>query len=555
LSNSGSDDSFVRPSVRITRIVFSSGQSLELNENDKVLLIGPNNAGKSKFLSEIAAYIESHADQRGVVVHEVHLDKKGRQSDLRQYLETAGEVFSNAYRLGNWEIGSNVIRHWDDTNHLPYGLAKGFFKLIKADDRLKICEQQQSVAPDDQKPKPQHILYHDSVLMDRVSALFEKAFGQSLMFNYRGGNRLPIHVGKLPDTSITGVDRVSDAYVAAVRNNPLLDQQGDGVKSYAGILFESIVSDYDIVALDEPEAFLHPPQMRRLAETLAVEVKKQLIVATHSSDIVRGFLQGSDGSVRVVRIRRSGKDNSITETAPETVRELWTRPELRYSNALDALFHDEVVICEDESDCKLYNAVADHIQSEANETWPDIAYVPSGGKHGAPKIAGVLHRMGVPVKQIYDIDFLSECDLVRASVLAVDGPWEEVAPPRNPFTSPRTFFALIRRSTDPRVGFVGRALLRHHRRPPHQLRQPLPRDLPVAGLRPFLHTWITTAPSFVQRRPASRLSRRFTGSGRLGERSASKRSSTALETLFTFCPPGPEARTKLSVISQSASVI
>jgi hypothetical protein len=28
--------------------------------------------------------------------------------------------------------------------------------------------------------------------------------------------------------------------------------------------------------------------------------------------------------------------------------------------------------------------------------------------------------------------------------------------PRNPFTSPRTFFALIRRSTDPRVGFVGR---------------------------------------------------------------------------------------------------
>jgi energy-coupling factor transporter ATP-binding protein EcfA2 len=428
LSNSGSDDSFVRPSVRITRIVFSSGQSLELNENDKVLLIGPNNAGKSKFLSEIAAYIESHADQRGVVVHEVHLDKKGRQSDLRQYLETAGEVFSNAYRLGNWEIGSNVIRHWDDTNHLPYGLAKGFFKLIKADDRLKICEQQQSVAPDDQKPKPQHILYHDSVLMDRVSALFEKAFGQSLMFNYRGGNRLPIHVGKLPDTSITGVDRVSDAYVAAVRNNPLLDQQGDGVKSYAGILFESIVSDYDIVALDEPEAFLHPPQMRRLAETLAVEVKKQLIVATHSSDIVRGFLQGSDGSVRVVRIRRSGKDNSITETAPETVRELWTRPELRYSNALDALFHDEVVICEDESDCKLYNAVADHIQSEANETWPDIAYVPSGGKHGAPKIAGVLHRMGVPVKQIYDIDFLSECDLVRASVLAVDGPWEEVAP-------------------------------------------------------------------------------------------------------------------------------
>ena len=66
-------------------------------------------------------------------------------------------------------------------------------------------------------------------------------------------------------------------------------------------------------------------------------------------------------------------------------------------------------------------------------------------------------------------------------------------------------------------------------------------------------TWITTVPSRVQRRPAMCLSRRFADSGNEGERAASKRSSTAVATLFTFCPPGPEARTNCSEISHSPS--
>ena len=69
------------------------------------------------------------------------------------------------------------------------------------------------------------------------------------------------------------VDRVSDPYVQAVRMNPLLDKQGDGMKSYAGILFEAVVANLDITLIDEPEAFLHPPQMRRLGDDLLHEDK------------------------------------------------------------------------------------------------------------------------------------------------------------------------------------------------------------------------------------------------------------------------------------------
>src|SRR5512135_617700 len=62
-------------------------------------------------------------------------------------------------------------------------------------------------------------------------------------------------------------------------------------------------------------------------------------------------------------------------------------------------------------------------------------------------------------------------------------------------------------------------------------------------------------PSWVRRRPARVTRRARTGSGSEGERATSKRSCTAVDTLLTCCPPGPEARTKSSWISRSSSSI
>ncbi|MNL62033.1 hypothetical protein D3C87_1860140 [compost metagenome] len=56
-------------------------------------------------------------------------------------------------------------------------------------------------------------------------------------------------------------------------------------------------------------------------------------------------------------------------------------------------------------------------------------------------------------------------------------------------------------------------------------------------------------PSLVILLPARAATRLFIGSGTLGELRRSKRNCTALATLLTFCPPGPDARTKLSSIS------
>jgi ABC-type cobalamin/Fe3+-siderophores transport system ATPase subunit len=410
----------------ISKISFSGGDTFQLNPNEKIIIVGPNNSGKSQSLREIMAITQNGTNERTVVVTELEIEKNGSSNDLKQFLEDNAQFVDSQYRFNNWHIYEGHIQFWDQS-YLTQGLAAGYIKNIAANDRLAICNQQKSISPGDQKSKPQHILYDDEALMNKISLLFKRAFGKDIMFDYRGGSHLPIHVGENP--IVDGVvDRVGDIYVQSVRSNPLLDKQGDGMKSYAGILFEAIVTDLDITLIDEPEAFLHPPQMRRLGETLSSEVRGQLVVATHSSDILRGFLEGTRGNVRILRIQRENGKNFVYEASNETIKTLWDKPELRYSNALEGIFHEQTIICEDDSDCRLINSIGDHLELNTTEQWLDTAYIPTGGKHGVPKIAKTLREVGVPVKAVFDIDFLSESSLVKTTVDAFGGCWADIEP-------------------------------------------------------------------------------------------------------------------------------
>jgi len=412
----------VKPKATLSEITFSGGNKVELDEQEKIILVGPNNSGKSQSLREIVNICQTGDTQQSLVVKGLKLNKYGDSKDLLSYLKKNAELIQNQFRISDYQIHESHVQFWDNNPYLINGLHVGSVKNIAANDRLNICNQQNSISPGQQKSKPQHIMYDDEALMARVSNLFRNSFSKDLMFDFRGGSKLPIHVGQIPKSDGV-VDRVGNDYVSKVRENPLLDKQGDGIKSYAGILFETVVSERDITLIDEPEAFLHPPQMRRLGETLSSEVKGQLIVATHSSDILRGFLEGTKGKVRILRIQREVDINVVHEAEPETIKELWEKPELRYSNALEGVFHEQTIICEDDSDCRLINSVADYININSDNSFKDTAYVPTGGKHGIPKVASVLRKIGVPIKAIFDMDFLSERDLVEKTVDAFGGDW------------------------------------------------------------------------------------------------------------------------------------
>ena len=415
-----------RPTAYLATLTFSGNDTFNFKPKEKIILVGPNNSGKSKSLQEITQFSSRGTKSRYVVIRNLTISKTGTGADLKRFLDIHAEYHELNYRFRDWTIPENHIRMWDEP-FLQGGLLQGFLKNVEAADRLQICQQQPTVSPKQQKSKPQHVLYDDPSLMKHISLLFRRAFGEGLMIDFRGGNVIPIHVGKEPSKR-KGVDRVGQPYVDAVRRNPLLDEQGDGMKSYAGILLESVVANRDITLIDEPEAFLHPPQMRRLGETLSSEVPGQLIVATHSSDILRGFLEGTKGELRILRISRVREKNFVNEADRDVIRELWEKPVLRYSNALEGVFHEQTILCEDDSDCRLLNATADYLALDRSPSWPDTAYVPTGGKHAVPKIASILRQVGVPIKAVFDLDFLSDGDLVEKAVASFGGSWNSVKP-------------------------------------------------------------------------------------------------------------------------------
>ena len=69
----------------------------------------------------------------------------------------------------------------------------------------------------------------------------------------------------------------------------LLHEQGDGMRSFILVLINAIISNYSIVFIDEPEAFLHPPQAQLLGKILSKDLplERQLFLATHSEDFLK----------------------------------------------------------------------------------------------------------------------------------------------------------------------------------------------------------------------------------------------------------------------------
>ena len=110
------------------------------------------------------------------------------------------------------------------------------------------------------------------------------------------------------------------------------------------------------------------------------------------------------------------------------VQELWNDPLLRYSNLLDALFHDVTLLVESDSDCQFYAAILDVVQMELPDgiELPDIFFTHCGGKARMPMVIRALRAAGIPVRAVADFDVLREIGVFKGLVDALDGKWTEI---------------------------------------------------------------------------------------------------------------------------------
>jgi AAA domain, putative AbiEii toxin, Type IV TA system len=269
-------------------------------------------------------------------------------------------------------------------------------------------------------------LQRDDALELAISSKFKKAFGADLIVHRNAGSNVPLHVGERP-LPAQGEDRVSLGYIERLEKLPQLQTQGDGMRSFAGVLLATSVGRETVLLIDEPEAFLHPPQAKLLGTSLIEGRRKesQIFIATHSTDIIRGVLDANSPDVKVVRIRRAGDLNRVHLLENARVRELWSDPLLRYSSILDGLFHEGVVVCEADSDCRFYSAMleAAHTLGHPDAKRPDLMFTHCGGKARLPLVIRALHEVDVPVRAVADFDVLSAEQPLRSIVEALGHAW------------------------------------------------------------------------------------------------------------------------------------
>lgn len=389
-----------------------------------MIVVGPNNAGKSRCLQDISASLRS--GQSGIVVKATNFARVTPLEDIDSWAELH-QASSGLISVGSDSVmASTLSNSWKDPER-PLGdfLHKRVVSELTTRARLADCDP----APNYQRRDPfsahhpfQHF-HRDDALEQKASKLFRRAFKRDFVIHPGNSSDIPAYVGDRPKIK-RGEDRHSATYLDRIEVLDKLEEQGDGMRSFASILGRILAEDRPVIFIDEPEAFLHPPQARLLAETIGTEAPgRQIFLATHSRDILQGLIGQHAKRVSVVRLTRKRSGGQAVLLPSHDIEQLWKDPILRFSNIMDGIFHDAVVVTEADADCRFYESLSS-VSNDEN-ILPDIHYTYSGGKDRLPVVITALRALDVPIVTIADFDILNNETTISRVVIAHGGDWQK----------------------------------------------------------------------------------------------------------------------------------
>lgn len=91
-----------------------------------------------------------------------------------------------------------------------------------------------------------------------------------------------------------------EAYARILDTYKQVQNQGDGIKSFTGILLYLMLDYYRTYLIDEPESFLHPPQARIMGQIIGQTLadQQQAFISTHSEEIIKGLLEACPNRIK-----------------------------------------------------------------------------------------------------------------------------------------------------------------------------------------------------------------------------------------------------------------
>jgi energy-coupling factor transporter ATP-binding protein EcfA2 len=457
-----------RVRVRLESLSIGGNAPLNLDPFGITAIVGSNNSGKSTLLRQLRDILVAGPQAlqnfpfkmaTGVQINAVgsSADFFAWLSENAHYVETPlGHYGRGTFRYGQQSVEVlNAAAQWDSLNNAQSlgPLAPIFSFSANGDSRFQYAQPASARGEGTDPPsEPLHHLQDDRELFRKLSDLSQRVFNQPLTLD-DSGSSLRIRMGRSAVT-IPRLDESRREYAKALAQLPPLDVQGDGVRAFFSLFVPLIAATYAIVIVDEPEAFLHPPQAFAAGKAMGEIAKSsevQVVLATHDKDFLAGVL-ASNAPLRIARLQRNGSDVAVRDVPASALQELWQERLLRYSNVLSGLFHRLVVICEGEQDCHFYQAaLEDYLESRA-DTNPvplaasDVLFVPTNGKAAMAQVAGIVHAAGVPTVIVPDLDVLDDKAIISRMVTTLDGDWEGFAADFTATTTP-----IERRNVAPKV--------------------------------------------------------------------------------------------------------
>ena len=415
-------------------LVFNDETHIRLQRDDIVVFVGPNNVGKSRALRDIHKLLGGD-ESDSIIVMEATLEKE--ELPTGEFLEknamkvnnggnTSYQVFGQGFSVEEYALRAFL-------NNPGYNQYRDLFCVwLGTSARLSICEPANSIRRDEPKTHPIHFAAFDNEKRQWLSDIFKRAFGQPITPNTQFGSVIPLCIG--PNVWLGDEYRDKDeqtrmeAYAEILEKYPQAHNQGDGIKSFIGILLHLMLDYRRVYLIDEPESFLHPPQARIMGQAIGntLSNNQQAFISTHSEDLIKGLLDENPERVKIIRITRSGDGNQFHILDNEELQDIWNDPLLKYSNIMASLFHAKTVLCESDSDCKFYSIIDDYLKSKSGR-YSETLFIHCGGKQRMPKIMKALKSLGVDVAVIADIDFLNNKEFLRQIAEIIDVRWDELS--------------------------------------------------------------------------------------------------------------------------------
>jgi len=417
-------------SLRIGSVSIQGGAPVPISTDGVTVVVGGNNAGKSTLLRQMHASLV--ASWGATVLPQPYLLTAqelllgGTQADAHAWFAADAYASDTGYVRGGVNVTPQMISlaytHTPRTHLSNFGASLALVPNARSRfDAIRSVPRRPDIS--DPPNLDLHYFEEETELMRSLNAYTKEIFGTGVTLDWLSGNVI-LRYG---ETTVEPDFEDLTPYRQDMAKLPPVESQGDGVGSTLGLLVPLIAGRNQISFVDEPEAFLHPPQafkLGRIVAEITAERRSQLIVATHDRNFVAGVLslQGADRTV--IRLDRSGDTTTAHRVDPAELAKAWTSPLLRHSNILDGLFHRAVVIAENERDCLFYAAALDETVPLPDGLLPnDVLFVSAHGKGGATEIASILHAARVPVLAALDIDALKEKSTLRTLVEAMGATW------------------------------------------------------------------------------------------------------------------------------------